>query len=145
VSAAILTTHGGDRRSEQAANLPVPTQAEAAERLNVSERSVRDAVKVRDHGAPELVAAVERGDVPVSRAAKIADLPREEQASRITEQKTAPSEIEPRARPLRNLEYLAAGELAKWVKQTTPNDRLRVIRMLRECAAILEAEIEAAQ
>jgi hypothetical protein len=40
------------------------------------------------------------------------------------------------ARPLKNLEYFAAGELAKWIKQTTPNDRTRVIRMLRECAAI---------
>jgi ParB-like chromosome segregation protein Spo0J len=49
------------------------------------------------------------------------------------------------ARPLKNLEYLAAGELAKWIKQTTPNDRTRVIRMLRECAAILEDELEAAK
>jgi len=38
------------------------------------------------------------------------------------------------ARPLKNLEYLAAGELAKWIKITTPNDRMRVIRMLRELA-----------
>jgi ParB family transcriptional regulator, chromosome partitioning protein len=49
------------------------------------------------------------------------------------------------ARPLKNLEYLAAGELAKWIKQTTPNDRTRVIRMLQECAAILEDELEAAK
>jgi hypothetical protein len=49
------------------------------------------------------------------------------------------------ARPLKNLEYLAAGELAKWIKQTTPNDRTRVIRMLRECAAILEDELEPAK
>lgn len=33
--------HGGDRRSDQPANLPLgPTQAEAAQLLNVSERSV---------------------------------------------------------------------------------------------------------
>jgi hypothetical protein len=49
------------------------------------------------------------------------------------------------ARHLKNLEYLAAGELAKWIKQTTPNDRTRVIRMLRECAAILEDELEPAK
>jgi ParB family chromosome partitioning protein len=49
------------------------------------------------------------------------------------------------ARPLKHLESLAAGELAKWIKQTTPNDRTRVIRMLRECAAILEDELEAAK
>jgi len=52
---------------------------------------------------------------------------------------------EPAAKPLRDLEYLAAGELAKWIKQTTPNDRTRVIRMLRECAALLEDELEAAR
>ncbi len=52
---------------------------------------------------------------------------------------------QPSARPLRNLEYLAAGELVKWIKQTTPNDRTRVIRMLRECAAILEDELQAAK
>ncbi len=54
-------THGGDRRSEQAANLPVVTQAGAAELLNVSERGVRNAKHVLDRGAPELVVAVERG------------------------------------------------------------------------------------
>jgi ParB-like chromosome segregation protein Spo0J len=53
--------------------------------------------------------------------------------------------LAPRPSSLRNLEYLAAGELAKWIKQTTPNDRTRVIRMLRECAAILDDELEAAK
>ncbi len=72
-------THGGDRVSEQAANLPVATQAEAAEMLNVSERTVRAAVKVKDEGAPELVRAVESGRVSVSAAADVATLPKEEQ------------------------------------------------------------------
>lgn len=53
-------SHGGDRRSDQAANLPVVTQSEAARLMNVSERSIRSAGQVLDHGAPELVAAVER-------------------------------------------------------------------------------------
>jgi hypothetical protein len=57
----------------------------------------------------------------------------------------APERPAEAARPLRNLEYLAAGELTKWIKQTTPNDRIRVIRMLRECAAILEDELAAAK
>ena len=47
------------------------------------------------------------------------------------------------ARALRNLENIAAGELARWIKQTTPNDRPHVIRMLREAADILEDELEA--
>jgi ParB family transcriptional regulator, chromosome partitioning protein len=45
------------------------------------------------------------------------------------------------AKPLRNLENIAAGELARWVKQTTPNDRPHVIRVLEEAAAILRDEL----
>jgi hypothetical protein len=44
--------HGGDRKSDQAANLPVDTQATAAELLNVSERSVRAARKNPKHRHP---------------------------------------------------------------------------------------------
>ena len=72
-------SHGGDRRSDQAANLPVVTQSEAARLMNVSERSIRSAGQVLDHGAPELVAAVERGEVSVSAAASVADAPKERQ------------------------------------------------------------------
>jgi hypothetical protein len=45
------------------------------------------------------------------------------------------------APPLRNLQNIAAGELARWVKATTPNDRLHVIRVLEEAAAILKDEL----
>jgi ParB-like chromosome segregation protein Spo0J len=48
----------------------------------------------------------------------------------------------PEARPLRNLENIAAGELARWVKMTTPNDRPHVIRLLETAAAILRDELE---
>jgi hypothetical protein len=75
--AARLATlkHGGDRKSDQAAKLPVdPTQSKAAEMLNVSERVVRDARKVVDGGVKSLVAAVEQGKIAVSEAAKIAGL-----------------------------------------------------------------------
>ncbi|GMV60755.1 MAG: hypothetical protein AMXMBFR72_38410 [Betaproteobacteria bacterium] len=48
-------SHGGDRRSDQAANLPVVTQSEAARLMSVSERSIRSAGQVLDHGAPELL------------------------------------------------------------------------------------------
>lgn len=80
VAAKIATIgHGGDRKSDQAANLPVETQARAAELLNVSERTVRSARRVVDHGAPELVQAVESGKVSVSAAADVAELPKAEQ------------------------------------------------------------------
>jgi hypothetical protein len=47
---------GGDRRSDQAANLQVD-RAGAASLLNVSERSVASAHEVREKGVPVLVAA----------------------------------------------------------------------------------------
>ena len=68
-------TRGGDRRSEQTANLPFEprtTNGDAARLLNVSERSVRSARSVRDHGTPELRSRVEAGTLSVSTAADIA-------------------------------------------------------------------------
>jgi hypothetical protein len=44
--------------------------------------------------------------------------------------------------PLRNLENISAGELARWIKITTPNDQRHVIRVLEEAAGILRQEIE---
>ena len=73
--AAKLATlaHGGDRRSDQAAKLPLeksPTQAAAAAMLNVSERLLRHAGVVNKHGSPELIRKVEEGKLSVSAAAK---------------------------------------------------------------------------
>jgi ParB family chromosome partitioning protein len=55
------------------------SRAEAAELLNVSERTVNAAAKVKDEGTPELVHAVESGAASVSAAAQVATLPVEEQ------------------------------------------------------------------
>jgi ParB/Sulfiredoxin domain len=48
------------------------SQAGAAKLMNVSPRSVADAVKVRKEGEPELLQAVKEGKLTVSRAAKVA-------------------------------------------------------------------------
>jgi hypothetical protein len=53
---------------------------QAGELLNVSARSVQSARKVRRHRAPELIAAVEAGDISVSTAAKLTELPKDQQA-----------------------------------------------------------------
>jgi len=71
--------HGGSRRGDQDANLRLDRD-EAARMLNVSPRSVCSAAAVRAHGTPELVLRVERGEVAVSIAAKVAELPPEVQA-----------------------------------------------------------------
>jgi hypothetical protein len=44
-------------------------------------------------------------------------------------------------RPLRNLEGISGGELARWIKITTPNDRSHVVRVLEQAAAILRDEM----
>lgn len=78
-------SHGGDRRSDQAANWPLEkaSQPEAAELLNVGERSVRRAKTIIEHGAPELQQAVERGEIAVSAASEIARMPQDKQHERL--------------------------------------------------------------
>jgi len=73
IAARLVTTKlGGDRKSNQSANLPTEiTQEDAAKLLNVSVRSVTDAVKILPY--PELVARVEKGELSVSAAAKSLD------------------------------------------------------------------------
>jgi ParB-like chromosome segregation protein Spo0J len=73
--------HGGDRRSDQAANLPLETQASAAALLNVSDRSVRDAATVLANGKPREVAAVKAGEAAVATTAK--EIREREQAKEI--------------------------------------------------------------
>ena len=55
----------------------------AARQVNVSPRLVAYAIKVLDHGCPELIAAAESGDLKVSAAAALASLPRERQIEEV--------------------------------------------------------------
>ena len=59
--------HGGDRVGDQDANLHLARE-QAADLLNVSVRSIASAKEIRENGAPELVAAVEAGQIAVSNA-----------------------------------------------------------------------------
>jgi N6-adenosine-specific RNA methylase IME4/ParB-like chromosome segregation protein Spo0J len=67
------------RGNNQHSPIGETSQAKAAELLNVGKRSVERAAEVRDHGAPELVSAVEQCKVSVSAAAAIASQSIEEQ------------------------------------------------------------------
>ena len=71
---------GGDRKSapqDQSANLhfdPV-THAQAAQLVNVSERSVKSASIVRNQGVPELARMVEKGEQPARADGRIPAFP----------------------------------------------------------------------
>lgn len=79
--AAKLATmpNGGDRKSDQSSNLnsDFVTIKEAADLMHVGRTGVAYAKRVLAEGTPELVAAVEAGDVAVSAAAEVATLPQE--------------------------------------------------------------------
>ena len=55
------------------------SRGQSAKLLNVSETSVGYACKVISHGAPELIALVDRSELPVSKAATLASLPQSNQ------------------------------------------------------------------
>jgi ParB-like chromosome segregation protein Spo0J len=74
--AAKLATLKDGQRADLVEGLPI---GRASELLNVGERSVARAREVQEHGAPELVHAVERGKLSVSAAADIASEPIAEQ------------------------------------------------------------------
>jgi ParB-like chromosome segregation protein Spo0J len=76
VAAKLATLRRGDN---QHSPIGEPSQAKAAELLNVGKRSVERAREVIDSGAPELAQAVERGKVSVSAAADVATLPAQDQ------------------------------------------------------------------
>lgn len=61
------------------ANLQTNTRSQAAEQLKVSERSVNTAKKLQKQGVEELQQAVESGQVSVSAAADVSELPESEQ------------------------------------------------------------------
>jgi N6-adenosine-specific RNA methylase IME4 len=74
--AAKLATLKDGQRADLVEGLPI---GRASELLSVGERTIARAREVREHGAPELQRAVERGDISVSAAADIAKQPLDEQ------------------------------------------------------------------
>ena len=79
----------GKSQRMRSANLPI-SQPEAAKVLKTSERSMRSAAKVRALGTPDLVSAVERGEIKVSTAARLAQLPPEAQVDAVHRQERIP-------------------------------------------------------
>ena len=89
VAAEVATRKSGERgpAKEKGGAIAPPfggvSQSEAAEALAVSRDSVKRARKVIDKGTPELQDAVRDGTVAVSRAAKLADKPPDEQVAEV--------------------------------------------------------------
>jgi hypothetical protein len=79
------------------------SQKNAATRLNVGKRSVERAAKVLKRGALELVEKVERGEVSVSAAAAVADLPEAEQRAVVNQGKKVVAQAAKAVRELRTL------------------------------------------
>ena len=75
-AAKLANMRQGERTdlSKPSANLPKVDQAEAAKTLSISERALRHARRVRDHGEPDLIRAVERGRLAVSVAERASRL-----------------------------------------------------------------------
>jgi ParB-like chromosome segregation protein Spo0J len=82
---ANLPAHRPNKQATLPTSEPPVTQAEAAEIMGVSERSVRKARKVREKGTKKLQQSVAAGEVSVSRAAEIAELPKPQQNSAVSE------------------------------------------------------------
>lgn len=92
----------------------------AAEQMGVSRASVFHADKVRQHGSKQLEHAVESGEVSVSRAAAVVDLPKAQQLKAATQKKPEP--IEERWEPeddeaerLTAIEREQEASLQKWL------------------------------
>ena len=79
------TFSASEGKTAPCANLHTESKAEAARALHVSPRSVASATKVLERGAAVTIKAVESGGLAVSRAAKIADLPKTEQRAAVAE------------------------------------------------------------
>jgi hypothetical protein len=74
IVAAKLATMPSGRPSKAGKSAGFRTLGESASLLNVGERTARDARAVISHAVPELVQAVEQGDLSVTAAAELAQL-----------------------------------------------------------------------
>lgn len=87
VAANIAKLKPGEQSATNGGNSPHLTTAQAAEMLNVSPDTVKDAKTVQTKGVPELAAAVEKGEASVSAAAEVAKLPAKQQRKAVKEKK----------------------------------------------------------
>lgn len=132
--AAHLASFGKGRPST---NPPIGglTQSDAAQLLNVGERSLQRARTVREHGVDALQSAVELGQLAVSTAAQIAQLPEDVQHEVLTR---SPEEIRAIAKEVRS-RIQQAGDCGKSALKIF--DRIAADEQLsgaEQCAVVAE-------
>jgi FtsZ-binding cell division protein ZapB len=135
-------SHGGDRKSDQAATLPLETVKDRASQSGASERTQRMADKVVK-AAPDLAKSVAHGEISLPKALKQIS-PQQEPAEKYDPKETELSEahdtinyLESENEKLRDA--LAAGQLPD--DEIVPAEQL-IIDLRRRIAA-LEAELDA--
>jgi hypothetical protein len=104
VAAKVANMRQGERTDTLSANLQKVSQAQAAQMVNVSTRSVSDAVKVYERGSGDLAKAVVSRQIPVSVAAKVADMDEETQAKAVAEPNRASTLVKQSVRDARERE-----------------------------------------
>ena len=93
VAASIANLSNGQKTSSANLQSTPVTQTEAAEMLNVSPRTVASAAKVKEQGAPDVVAAVNAGEMSVSLAAQYVSTPSEIKSEVVAEMPDAPVSV----------------------------------------------------
>jgi ParB/RepB/Spo0J family partition protein len=117
--------------------IPEAKEAARAAGLDRNRTALLRVASYRDEDQVGAVAdiAKARSEKAQSAVAEKADYYLSDLDKRLKAQASAP------VKPLRDLVGISGGELARWIKQTTPADRTHVIRVLRMAADILEDEV----
>jgi ParB-like chromosome segregation protein Spo0J len=128
---------GGHRQAARELNIPEATVRRAYQTASLSPEAQKAAVEtgLDDNRSALLEAAKE-----CTPEAQTATIQRLAEPNASTGKTAAPPTQS--ARPLRDLIGISGGELARWIKITTANDRPHVIRVLEMAAAILRDEFE---
>jgi N6-adenosine-specific RNA methylase IME4 len=117
IAATLANMAQGARTDLQpSAKLPKVSQQEAARRLEISGRSLRDARVVRSRGSPSLAWQVEQGQIAVSLAAKLAQLPLDEQRNLVGADKATLRNAVKKATVIEPTEQTAGSSIASGAK-----------------------------
>jgi hypothetical protein len=120
-------------------HINAPSLEKAAEQLQVGKETVKRAKSVLEHGSPELIAAVDSGEVAVSRAATVAKTtPKEKQVDVVKEkpkqQAAKVLESKPQKEPARDLDQEAVEDFLRC--------RSRLSRLKKLLAELTTSELK---